>query len=243
MALSTTASNNNAFGDGALGANTTGGSNNAFGVNAAQGVTTGNNNVCVGHESGSYTTTITTGSQNVMIGNYTNPSAADAQYQVVLGYDVDGSANSTLTFGQQATDTTCTMGGTTWTAPSDARMKEEVETSTAGLSFINELRPVTFKWKKEKDIPEELNAHVAGSEERYKNDTVNHGFIAQEVKEVIDNNPDIKDGFDMWKEDDADGRQRIGEGALVTILTKAVQELSAQVEELKSQPVCKCKGE
>ena len=28
--------------------------------------------------------------------------------------------------------------------------------------------------------------------------TVNHGFIAQEVKAVIDNHSDIKDGFDMW---------------------------------------------
>ena len=32
----------------------------------------------------------------------------------------------------------------------------------------------------------------------------NHGFIAQEVKEVIDRY-DLKDGFDMWTEDDVDG--------------------------------------
>ena len=64
---------------------------------------------------------------------------------------------------------------------------------------------------------------------------MNHGFIAQEVKETIDNHPEIKDGFEMWMEDDADGRQRIGEGALVTILTKAVQELSAKVEELEDK--------
>ena len=52
---------------------------------------------------------------------------------------------------------------------------------------------------------------------------------------MIDQHPDIKDGFDMWSEDEADGRQRIGEGALVPMLTKAVQELSATVETLKSE--------
>ena len=26
----------------------------------------------------------------------------------------------------------------------------------------------------------------------------NHGFIAQEVKEAVDNHPELKDGFKMW---------------------------------------------
>jgi len=66
------------------------------------------------------------------------------------------------------------------------------------------------------------------------NGKYNHGFIAQEVKEVIDRY-DIKDGFDMWTEDEADGRQRIGEAALMPLMVKAVQELSAKVEELESK--------
>ena len=36
----------------------------------------------------------------------------------------------------------------------------------------------------------------------------------------------------MWNEDDADGRQRIGETALVPVLVKAVQELSAKNDAL-----------
>ena len=39
----------------------------------------------------------------------------------------------------------------------------------------------------------------------------------------------------MWSEDDADGRQRIGENALIPMLTKAIQELSAEVEKLKKE--------
>ena len=66
------------------------------------------------------------------------------------------------------------------------------------------------------------------------NGKYNHGFIAQEVKEVLDKNPNIKDGFDLWTED-VDGRQRIGESSLISILVKGIQELSAEVEQLKSQ--------
>ena len=39
----------------------------------------------------------------------------------------------------------------------------------------------------------------------------------------------------MWKEDETDGRQRIGESALMPLMVKAVQELSAEVQELKKQ--------
>ena len=39
----------------------------------------------------------------------------------------------------------------------------------------------------------------------------------------------------MWSQDEADGRQRIGQTALIPILTKAIQELSAEVEELKEK--------
>ena len=114
-------------------------------------------------------------------------------------------------------------------------MKEEIVTSTAGLSFINDLRPVTFKWKKEKDIPTTLNGYKENSETRFKTDATEHGFIAQEVKTVIDAHSEIKDGFDMWREDESDGRQRIAESALIPVLVKAIQELSAENTALKAR--------
>ncbi len=38
----------------------------------------------------------------------------------------------------------------------------------------------------------------------------------------------------MWYEDTADGRQRVGETALIPVLVKAIQELSAEVQALKN---------
>ena len=94
------------------------------------------------------------------------------------------------------------------------------------------MRPVTFKWKKEKDLPTNHRAYVEGSESRTINDYTNHGFVAQEVKTAIDAHSEIKDGFDMWSTDDqADGgRQRIGDASLMPMMVKAVQELSTALD-------------
>jgi len=239
LGTNTTASGNTAFGDRTLLGISTGANNTGVGMLAGRGITTGANNVCLGLQAGYYSVNIVDGAQNVMVGNYTKPSATDGDYQFVIGYDVAGSGDDTFTFGKQTTDTTCSLGGTTWSAPSDIRLKEDIQDEVVGLDFINELRPVTFLWKKEKDVPKEMVARGEGSEERVMNGKYNHGFVAQEVKEVIDRY-DLKEGFDMWTEDDADGRQRVGESALIPMLVKSIQELSAEVEQLKSKAHDKC---
>ena len=39
----------------------------------------------------------------------------------------------------------------------------------------------------------------------------------------------------MWSEDEADGRQRVAPSAIMSVMVKAVQELSSQVNELKAE--------
>ena len=214
-------------------------SNIAMGVQAGYYISSGDLNVCLGSGAGNgggvnSHTALTTGGQNVLLGPECDTSAADSANQIVMGYEVAGNADDSLCFGNSTTDSAIAFGATTITAPSDIRLKEDIEDEVVGLDFINELRPVTFRWKKAKDVPEELSAHST-SEKRVMNGKYNHGFISQEVKEVIDNNPDIKEGFDMWTEDEADGRQRIGESALIPMLVKSIQELSAEVENLKDE--------
>jgi hypothetical protein len=65
-------------------------------------------------------------------------------------------------------------------------------------------------------------------------DTTYHGFLAQEVKSIIDNHPEIENGNAIWRES-PDGIQNLAEGAFMPMLIKAVQELSKEVEELKLQ--------
>ena len=247
----TTASNNTAVGKDALVANTTGASNTAVGYTASQSITTGASNTTLGKQAGSSLTTgdnniaignsamdhainTTTGSQNIMIGDYTDMSAVDGTNQIAIGYNVTCVGNGNFTFGDGTSDSNIANGATTITAPSDVRLKEDIQDEEVGLDFINELRPVTFRWKKAKDVPSEMKVHDPDSEERVMNGKYNHGFVAQEVKEVIDRH-DLKDGFDMWTEDEVDGRQRIGEASLMPMMVKAVQELSAKVEELEDK--------
>jgi hypothetical protein len=211
--------------------------NQAIGYQCAYYISTGVRNTCIGTNvaSGAAGTALTTGTDNILIGTNTDCSAADSTDQIVMGLNVVGNADDSFCFGNGSTDSAIAFGATSITAPSDIRLKEDIEDEVVGLDFINELRPVTFRWKKAKDVPEELSAHVSASEKRIMNGKYNHGFISQEVKEVIDNNPDIKEGFDMWTEDEADGRQRIGESALIPMLVKSIQELTARIEELEGE--------
>jgi hypothetical protein len=63
-------------------------------------------------------------------------------------------------------------------------------------------------------------------------DKVIHGLIAQEVKQALD-----KQGVDTFSGWDVnpDGRQNVSFEAFVLPLIKAVQELSAEVNQLKQQ--------
>ena len=209
-----------------------GGYNVLLGSAAGDLMTTGNQCQMIGHDAGSSGTNAVTASQCTFIGSYSHGSSTSSLNQLVLGYNVACTGDANFTFGNASTDSNIAHGATSITAPSDARLKEEVEDEKVGLDFINELRPVTFRWKKANEVPSDMRAYDADSDERVMNGKYNHGFIAQEVKEVIDRH-DLKDGFDMWSEDIHDGgRQRIGEGALMPLMVKAVQELSAKVDDL-----------
>ena len=67
---------------------------------------------------------------------------------------------------------------------------------------------------------------MGGSDKYY------YGFIAQEVKDTIDKH-DAPD-YGAWNVDN-DGRQRVSREQFVVSLVKAVQELSAEVNNLKQQ--------
>tara|TARA_R110000803_G_scaffold15898_1_gene43784 strand:- start:199 stop:1125 length:927 start_codon:yes stop_codon:yes gene_type:complete len=204
--------------------------NVAVGALAGLNVGSGTRNTLIGGRAGD---TITSGSSNVIVGYNCDVATGGVGNSIVMGEAVSAVGGNNFTFGNGTLDSNIAFGATSITAPSDERFKEEIQTSTAGLSFINDLRPVTYKWKKEKDLPATMDAYVEGSENRAMNDNINHGFIAQEVKAAIDNHSEIKDGFDMWMEKESDGQQRIAPSALVPMLVKAIQELTARITTLE----------
>ena len=229
--------NNTAVGQKALTSNTTGTQNVGIGSNAGDDVTTGDNNTLIGHNSASAGTELTTGNENTIVGANTASVNATAGSQVVVGYGLTSYGAGFITLGTGSLRTRVDGGATNWAGDSDERLKENVQTSTAGLSFINDLRPVTFDWKKKKDIPSTLAAYKEGSEERARpnSGTNNHGFIAQEIKTALDNHSEVLDGHDLWQEDSADGTQGVAPTALIPMLVKALQEADAKINALTTR--------
>ena len=98
---------------------------------------------------------------------------------------------------------------------SDSRLKESIEDSALGLSFVNSLRPVSFKFK------DKTRKH--------------YGLVAQEVEKVLsDNSISTTDFAPLIHNSDSD-RYGMRYTEFVSILIKAVQDLSKEVEELKKQ--------
>jgi len=230
LASNTTADRNTAVGYNSLFDTTTGTKNTALGYEAGDDVTTGQQNVLLGHQS-AYN--LSSGNFNVCVGSLARVTGANNEFVIALGYNIEGASNYT-TIGKSGSDIRALHGSTTWSTVSDERYKKDIVSSTAGLSFINDLQPRTFKYKNLGEIPNTFNAYQEGSTEVFKNANTNHGFIAQEVKAVIDAHSEIKDGFTLWDERD-DGSQEVAESALIPILTKAIQELSAKNDALEAR--------
>ena len=236
LSVNTTGAYNTAVGYSALISNTTASYNTAVGYWALNANTTGPYNVAIGYRAGYGATTatqLTTGTGNVFLGYRASGTVATQDYGTAIGYSVAGAAGYT-TVGQGSSDIRAAHGVATWATVSDERYKKDIADSTAGLAFVNALRPRTFKYRTLGELPETFTAYESGSTEVFKNSDTNHGFIAQEVKAAIDADSSIKDGFRLW-DDREDGSQEVAEAALIPVLTKAIQELSAQVTALTAR--------
>ena len=219
-------------GRGDSGAVLTGSNNTAIGKDAGlllQGAA--HSNTFVGSEAGNVATTAV---ENTVIGFECDIQDATATNQIVIGNNVTGTADNAVHIGNDTSHIRCDFNtDQDWDASSDVRQKRDIESSELGLAFINDLNPVKYKHKSPSEFPKEWLAYNAddtipmGGNDKYK-----YGFIAQEVKEVVDkyNAPD----YNAWSVE-PDGRQRVSKTAMIVSLVKAVQELSAEVEELKNK--------
>ena len=174
----------------------------------------------------------TTGFENVCVGYNADISAVGGDNQIVIGNNVSGSGDDRVVIGNDSGTyyLDYTAGSQSWTQTSDVRIKRDIEDGNLGLSFINELRPVTYRHKPRSEYPESWNEYnkdiTEASEDKY------YGLVAKEVKEAMDKVGG--DYFSGWKED-YDGRQGVGFASFVIPLIKAVQELSEKVSKLENK--------
>ena len=98
---------------------------------------------------------------------------------------------------------------------SDSRLKESISDSALGLNFLNELRPVQFKFK------DKTRRH--------------YGLLAQEVEQVLSDSGISTTDFAPLIHDGDSDRYGMRYSEFTSILIKAIQELSKEVEELKKE--------
>jgi len=213
-------STNTALGSGALNANTTGTQNTASGVNALQNNTTGGSNTASGlqalinNTTGSNNTASgrdallnnTTGSGNTAI----NPHNSAGSYVPVFNPTTENDR-----FCMGSTGVTNAYIQVAWTVVSDARDKTNFAPVPHGLEFVKALQPTAYQFRTARDSEE-------------TNGGVRYGFKAQDVLALEGANPVIVDN------EDAD-KLRMIDTALIPVLVKAIQELSAEVDSLKQQ--------
>jgi hypothetical protein len=114
--------------------------------------------------------------------------------------------------GTSASGSTVTFTVQT-TSPSDIRLKEEIADADVGLAFVKQLRPVSYKLKADP-------RHQKG-----------YGFIADEVEDLIGLDSSLVYEEPNWQVGDEIGFKTIHYPSYIAVLTKAIQELSAKVDE------------
>jgi hypothetical protein len=240
--LNNSSSANSFFGESAGYHTTTGGDNAFFGEVAGFFNTGGNNNAAFGESAGS---NLTTGSNNTFIGFNANcGSQGILTNATAIGNGATVSASNRVRIGNSSV--TSIGGFVGWSNLSDGRVKKNIKKNVPGLAFIKKLQPITYNLdldaadkiialpeRKDKDgktiqpSPEESNAR------REKEQIVYTGFIAQDVEKAANSlNYDFS-GVDAAKNDhDLYG---LSYEDFVVPIVKAVQELSAQNDELKKE--------
>ena len=117
---------------------------------------------------------------------------------------------------------------------SDERWKKNIADNSVGLDFINELRTVTYNWKKHSELDNTFSEYDATDADSPDDTKLKYGLIAQEVKTAMDTHS-VNEKFEGWRADSShpDGKQMVSNDAFVIPLIKAVQELTTRIKALE----------
>jgi len=173
-------------------------------------------------------------------------NAIDITNSVGLGYDSRVSGDNQVQLGNSLT-TTYAYGAVQ--DRSDRRDKADVADTKLGLSFINKLRPVEYRWDYREDYykESEITIEIDGEQRietvlqsipkdgSKKRNRLHQGLIAQEVKSVMDELGVDFGGYQDHSINGGNDVQSIGYQELIAPMIKAIQELSARVEQLENK--------
>jgi len=146
-----------------------------------------------------------------------------------------------------ATDNAATIGGSSnrWSTvyavngtiqTSDQRAKTDIADAQLGSAFIKSLRPVSYKWieggQRDSGQRDEENNYIY---ESVPGQRTHWGFIAQEVKQAVDDAGVDFGGWVLTDKDNPDSQQALRYDQFIAPLTKALQEAIAKIETLEAK--------
>jgi hypothetical protein len=160
---STTGGSNSAVGAAALRGNTTGSDNTALGRGALRNNTIGSANIAIGREAG---VNQTSGSNNIYIGAFLGGIGGEVNQTYI------GNINTTSVNGGDADFVTVNLTtGLLGHASSSRRCKEDIKAMDSASEALYQLKPVTYRYKREID----------------HNQSLDYGLIAEEVADIDPN--------------------------------------------------------
>ena len=109
-----------------------------------------------------------------------------------------------------------------WSTTSDRRIKKNIVDNNIGLDKINQIRVRNFEYRELEEVVDFENPKAAAVVEQ---PGTHLGVIAQEIQEVL---PDLV-------EEMTTGVLTVNPDNMTWYLVNAVKELSAEIEQLKSQ--------
>jgi len=154
----------------------------------------------------------------IMFGHNSNPS--NNAGHISWGTSVNNQCN-------------CVWGGG-WTYGSDARDKNNTQNlpDNLGLNFLRKLRPVSYVWDNREHYVEKCGFEYGQKDGTLADTKEHYGFIAQEVKQALE---ELNARFDGLKYDEEKDSYRISYTQFVGPITKALQEIDERVQTLKVQ--------
>lgn len=199
---------------------TAGSDNSCLGKDAAFSLSTGSGHVMVGYEAGYG---VTNGNNHTFLGNGAGYNGTSTNYSgsncTAIGYNAVPSLPSQtneITLGNSAIGTLrCNVQ--TISALSDERDKTDIQDIGYGIDFINSMRPVQFTWDRRDGT---------------RSGVTDIGFIAQELADV---EYQYSSGSRTRLVQVYPDKFEADYVRTYPILVKAVQELSAKIEQLETR--------
>lgn len=218
--------------------NLSGNRNTAVGSFALANTTNSEYNTAIGYHAG---IAYDHGYNNVFVGANTNTNGEGYYNVIAIGQGTIATGSSRALFGNPAT--TFYGGWASWWSFSDGRYKSNVVENVPGLSFITQLRPVTYNINATA-VDRFLRTGISANSQAETNlvydralkekEAITYtGFIAQEVETAA-----LKSGFNfsaVHKPSNEKDNYGLSYAEFVVPLVKAIQEQQKMIESLQQQ--------